>query len=42
MHRIVDSKTKSVNSCEAQYERKYGKIKRVNDIRAEFFQDLKN
>ena len=37
----MGTNTKSVNSCKAQHERKWGKIKRVKDIRAEILQELK-
>ena len=31
VHRTVDADTACVNSCKAQHERKYGKIKRVKE-----------
>ena len=40
--RIVDANTKSVNSCEAQFERTRRKIKRAKHIRLEVLQGLKN
>ena len=42
LHRIVDNNTKSANPCKSEHERKCGKIKIANDIKAEMFQELKN
>ena len=41
VHIIVDTNTKSVNSCKAQYERKCGKIKIAKDFRDETLKELK-
>ena len=38
---ILDSNTKSINSCKAQCKRKRGKLKRAKYIRKEIFQELR-